>query len=107
VAAPLKEQLEKWRRELEDSWIPLENNISQWFSWLMPILMPIFLAFIFLSLLPCIIKTVQRFLSACLLLLIKDLTSCTSRDINLSKTAQRTTVRAPTRMPQESEDFAP
>jgi hypothetical protein len=58
VAAPLKEQLEKWRRELEDSWNPLGNNISQWFSWLVPI----FLALIFLSFLPCIIKTVQRFL---------------------------------------------
>jgi hypothetical protein len=62
VSAPLKEQLEIWRRELEDSWNPLGNNISQWFSWLMPILMPIFLALIFLSFLPCIIKTVQRFL---------------------------------------------
>jgi hypothetical protein len=60
--APLKEQLEKWRRELEDSWNPLGNNISQWFSWLMPILMPVFLALIFLSFLPYIIKTVQRFL---------------------------------------------
>jgi hypothetical protein len=61
VAAPLKEQLEKWRRELEDSWNPLGNNISQWFSWLMPILMPIFLALIFLSFLPCSIKIVQDF----------------------------------------------
>jgi hypothetical protein len=61
VVAPLKEQLEKWRRELEDSSNPL-GNISQWFSWLMPILMPMFLALLFLSFLPCIIKTVQRFL---------------------------------------------
>jgi hypothetical protein len=58
----LSRKLEKRRRELEDSWNPLGNNISQWFSWLMPILMPIFLALIFLSFLPCIIKTVQRFL---------------------------------------------
>jgi hypothetical protein len=66
VAAPLKEQLEKWRRELEDFWNPLGNNISQWFSWLMPILMPMFLALLFLSFLPCIIKTVQRFLLDCM-----------------------------------------
>jgi hypothetical protein len=62
----LQEQLEKWRRELEDSWNPLGNNISRWFTWLMPILMPIFLALIFLSFLPCIIKTVQRFLLDCM-----------------------------------------
>jgi hypothetical protein len=61
VAAPLKEQLEKWRGELEDSWNP-SNNISQWFSWPMPILLPVFLALLFLSFLPCIIKTVQTFL---------------------------------------------
>jgi hypothetical protein len=35
------------------------------------------------------------------------ITSCTSRDINLSKTVHRTTVRAPTRTSQESEDLAP
>jgi hypothetical protein len=28
----LQDQLEKWRRELEDSWNLLGNNISQWFS---------------------------------------------------------------------------
>jgi hypothetical protein len=28
----LQEQLEKQRRELEDSWNPVGNNISQWFS---------------------------------------------------------------------------
>jgi hypothetical protein len=33
----------------------LRNNILQWFSWLMPILMPIFLALLFLSFFPCII----------------------------------------------------
>jgi hypothetical protein len=88
VVAPLKEQLEKWRRELEDSWNPPGNNISQWVSWPMPILMPMFLALLFLSFLPCII------------------TSCTFRDINLSKTAWRTAMRAPTRT-QESEDLAP
>jgi hypothetical protein len=55
MAAPLNEQLEKWRRELEDFWNCLGNSISQWFSWLMPILMPTFLALLFLSLLPCII----------------------------------------------------
>jgi hypothetical protein len=42
----------------------------------------------------------------CLLLLIKSLTSCTSRDTNLSKTIQRTVLRAPTRA-QEPEDPAP
>jgi hypothetical protein len=62
----LQDQLEKWRRELEDSWNPLGNNISQWFFWLMPILMPMFLALIFLSFIPCIIRTVQRFLLACM-----------------------------------------
>jgi hypothetical protein len=39
-------------------------------------------------------------------LLIKNLTSCTSRDTNLSKTVQRTAMRAPTRI-QEPEDPAP
>jgi hypothetical protein len=58
----LQEQLEKRRRELEDSWNPLGNNISRWFSWLMPILMPVFLALIFLSFFPCIIRTIQGFL---------------------------------------------
>jgi hypothetical protein len=62
VAALLKEQLEKQRRELEDSWDPLGKNISQWLSWPMPILMPIFLTLLFLSFLPYIIKTVERFL---------------------------------------------
>jgi hypothetical protein len=54
MAAPLKKQLEKRKRELEESWDLLGNNISQWFSWLMPILMPMFLALRFLSFLPCI-----------------------------------------------------
>jgi hypothetical protein len=62
----LQEQLEKRRRELEDSCNPLGNNISQWFSWLMPILMPVFLALLFLSFLPCIIKTIQGFLLDCM-----------------------------------------
>jgi hypothetical protein len=86
--APLKDPLEKWKREVEDSWNPLGNNISQWFSWLMPIVMPMFLSLLFLSFLPSII------------------TSCTSRDINFSKTVQRTAMRAPTRM-RESEDLVP
>jgi hypothetical protein len=47
-----------------------------------------FLALLFLNFLPCII------------------TSCTSRNINLSKTVQRTAMRAPTRM-QKSEDLTP
>jgi hypothetical protein len=37
----------KWRREFP--WNCLGNNISQWFSWPMPILMPMFLALLFLS----------------------------------------------------------
>jgi hypothetical protein len=37
----------------------------------------------------------------------QSLTSCTSRDINLYKTIQRTALRVPTRTPQESEDLAP
>jgi hypothetical protein len=82
------QETEKWRREVENSWYPLWNNISQWFSGLMPTVMPMFLALLFLSFLPCII------------------TSCTSRDINLSKTIQRTAMRAPTRT-QESEDLTP
>jgi hypothetical protein len=45
--------------------------------------------------------------TTCLLLLIKSLTSCISRDTNLSKTIQRTAMGAPTRTPQESEDLAP
>jgi hypothetical protein len=52
VVTPLKELLKKWRRELEDSWNPLGNDISQWFSWPMPILMPMFLALLFLTFLP-------------------------------------------------------
>jgi hypothetical protein len=40
-------------------------------------------------------------------LLIKNLTSCTSRDTNLSKTTQKTTVKAPSKTPQEPEDPAP
>jgi hypothetical protein len=75
------------------------ENISQWFSWPMSTLMPMFLlADLFLSFLPCVILR--------LLLLIKNLTSCTSRDTNLSKTVQRTAMRARTRT-QEPEDPAP
>jgi hypothetical protein len=43
----------------------------------------------------------------CYLLLTKNLTSCTSRDTNLSKTTWKTTVKAPSRTPQEPEDPAP
>jgi hypothetical protein len=64
MVAPLKKQLEKWRRELEDSWNPLGNNISQWFSWPMPILKPMFLALLFLSFLPCVILQQGLLLSA-------------------------------------------
>jgi hypothetical protein len=53
-----------------------------------------------------ILKLPPLYHTACLLLLIKSLTSCTSRDINLSKTIQKTAMRASTRM-QESEDYAP
>jgi hypothetical protein len=49
-----QETIRKWRRELEDSWNCLGNNISQWLSWPMPILMPMFLALLFFSFLPCI-----------------------------------------------------
>jgi hypothetical protein len=107
VAAPLKEQLGKWRRELEDSWNPLGNNISQWFSWPIPILMPMFLPLLFLSFLPCNVKTIQRFLLDCMSAIANQkFNQCTSREINLSKTVQRTAVRAPTRT-QEPEDPAP
>jgi hypothetical protein len=53
-----------------------------------------------------ILKLPSLYHTACLLLLIKNLISCTSRDINLSKTIQRTARRAPTRT-QEPEDPAP
>jgi hypothetical protein len=92
----LQERLEKWRRELEDSWNPLGNSISQWFSWLMPILMPVFLALLFLSFLPCIIRTIQGFLLDHMSALAnQNLTSCTSRDINFSKTAWKNCCEGP------------
>jgi hypothetical protein len=53
-----------------------------------------------------IVKLPPLYHTTCLLLIIKSLTSCTSRDINLSKSIQRTAVRAPTKT-QESEDLAP
>jgi hypothetical protein len=53
-----------------------------------------------------ILKLPPLYHTTCLLLLIKSLTSYTSRDINLSKTIQRTAMRAPTRT-QEPEDSAP
>jgi hypothetical protein len=52
------------------------------------------------------LKLPPLYYTTCLLLLIKSLTSCTSRDFNLSKTVQRTAMRAPTRT-QEPEDPAP
>jgi hypothetical protein len=52
-----------------------------------------------------ILKHPPLYHTTCLLLLIKSLTSCTSRDTNLSKTVQRTAVRAPTRT-QKPEDPA-
>jgi hypothetical protein len=42
----------------EGIWHPHGNNISQWFSWIMPILMPMFLALLFLSFFSCIIPHV-------------------------------------------------
>jgi hypothetical protein len=53
-----------------------------------------------------ILKLPPLYHTACLLLLTKSLTSCTSRNINLSKTIQRTAMTVPTRT-QESEDLAP
>jgi hypothetical protein len=53
-----------------------------------------------------ILKLHLLYHTTCLLLLTKTLTSCTSRDTNLSKTVQRTAMRAPTRTP-EPEDPAP
>jgi hypothetical protein len=53
-----------------------------------------------------ILKLPPLYHTACLVLLIKNLTRCTSRDTNLSKTIQRTAIRAPTRT-QEPEDLAP
>jgi hypothetical protein len=58
----ISQETEKQRRELEDFWNSLGNNISQWFCWLMPIVMPMCLARLLLSFLPCVIKTVQRFI---------------------------------------------
>jgi hypothetical protein len=53
-----------------------------------------------------ILKLPPLYHTTFLLLLIKNLTSCTSRDTNFSKTVQRTAMRAPTRT-QEPEDSAP
>jgi hypothetical protein len=53
-----------------------------------------------------ILKLPPLYHTTCLPLLIKSLTSCISRDTNLSKTVQRTAMRAPTMM-QESEDLTP
>jgi hypothetical protein len=53
-----------------------------------------------------ILKLPPLYHTTCLLLLINNLTSCTSRNTNLSKTVQRTAMRAPTRT-QEPEDPAP
>jgi hypothetical protein len=53
-----------------------------------------------------ILKLPPLYHTTCLLSLIKSSTSCTSRDTNLSKTIQRTAMRAPTRT-QELEDPAP
>jgi hypothetical protein len=54
-----------------------------------------------------ILKLPPLYHTTCLLLLIKNLTSCTSRDTNLSKNSLKTTVKAPSRTPQEPEDPAP
>jgi hypothetical protein len=55
-----------------------------------------------------ILKLPPLYHTTCLLLLIKILTSSTSRDINLSKTAwKKTAIKAPSRTPQEPEDPAP
>jgi hypothetical protein len=62
----------------------------------------IFLALIFLSFFHCIIRTTQGFLLDHMSAIAnQNLTSCTSRDINLTKTAQKTTVKAPSRTKQE------
>jgi hypothetical protein len=53
-----------------------------------------------------ILKFPPLYHTTCLLMLIKSLTSCTSRDTNLSKTIQRTAMKVPTRT-QEPEDPAP
>jgi hypothetical protein len=54
-----------------------------------------------------ILKLPPLYHTTCLLLLIKNLTSCTSREINLSKTTWKNYVKAPSKMPQEPEDPAP
>jgi hypothetical protein len=68
--------------------------------------MPIFLALIFLNFLPCIIKTVQRFL-------LDHMSAIANQKFNQLHlqgyqplVVQRTAMRAPTRM-QESEDLVP
>jgi hypothetical protein len=58
MAAPLKKQLEKWRRELEDSWNCLGNNISQWFLLANAHPNACVLALLFLSFLLCVIPHV-------------------------------------------------
>jgi hypothetical protein len=55
---------------------------------------------------PPILKLPPLYHTTCLLLLIKNLTSCTFRDTNLSKTIQRVAMRVLTRT-QEPEDPTP
>jgi hypothetical protein len=50
-----------------------------------------------------ILKIPPFYHTTCLLLLIKSSTSCTSRNANLSKTIQRTAMRAPTRTQKPEE----
>jgi hypothetical protein len=72
----------------------------------MPILMPIFLALIFLSFLPCIIRIIQGFLLDHMSAIANQkFNQCTSTDINLSKTVWKTAMKAPFRTPQEPEDL--
>jgi hypothetical protein len=98
VVTPLKEQLEK-QKEIGE---PLKLSRAQHFT---VVLLASAHPNAYVSCSP-ILKLPPLYHTTCLLLLIKSLTSCTSRDTNLSKTVQRTAMRAPTRT-QESEALAP
>jgi hypothetical protein len=99
MAAPLKEQLKKMEKGIRGL---LKLSREQYFT---VVLLANAHPNAYVSCSP-ILKLPPLYHTTCLLLLIRSLPSCTSRDINFSKTIQRTTMRSPTRM-QESEDLAP
>jgi hypothetical protein len=99
MTAPLKEQLKKMEKRIGGL---LKLSREQHFT---VVLLTNAHSNAYVSCSP-ILKLPPLYHTTFLLLLIKSLTSCTSRDINLSKTIQRTAMKAPTRT-QEPEDPAP